>query len=220
MQTLQLINVYNSCLISIFFTKDSLIISRLNELIKNDCKQLVVRNFNLHHLHWEDRRYFFCHAMIDVLLNIIINVQLKLLLESDTITWKTYNQLMTINLVFDSNRIQFMIYKCKVRIDLHQSSNHLSIVTKLCLHTFFIQSLTCWLWKKMNMKSLSIHLRIYLTADCSLNDKAAINDRVIKITYILQEVIKKSTFWAKSLNHVKDFWNQRCFKIIMKSRYL
>jgi hypothetical protein len=36
----------------------------------------------------------------------------------------------------------------------------------------------------MNIKSLNIHLRIHLTADCSLNDKAMINNKVIKITYI------------------------------------
>jgi len=44
------------------------------------------------------------------------------------------------------------------------------------------------------MKTLNAYLRIYLTVDHSLNDKAAINDKVIKITYILQEVIEKSTF--------------------------
>ena len=50
-QTLQLINIYNSC--SLFFTsiKRSSIISRLSELLKDDCKQLIVRDFNLHHSH-------------------------------------------------------------------------------------------------------------------------------------------------------------------------
>ena len=49
---------------------------------------------------------------------------------------------MTINLIFDSEKIQFMIYKCKVRIDLHQKSDHLSIITELNLQTISAQFLT------------------------------------------------------------------------------
>jgi len=71
--------------------------------------------------------------MIDTLLNIVINARLKLLLKSDTITRKTYNQFTTINLVFSSEKIQFMTRKCKVRINVHQKLDHLSIVTKLNL---------------------------------------------------------------------------------------
>jgi len=75
----------------------------------------------------------------DVLLNIIMNARLKLLLESDIITKKIHNQHTMIDLAFDSEKIQFMIHKCKVKTDLHQEFNHLSIVTKLCPRTFFMQ---------------------------------------------------------------------------------
>ncbi len=50
-QMLQLINVYNSCSLFIIFTKESSTISHLNKLIKDDCKQLIVEDFNLHHSH-------------------------------------------------------------------------------------------------------------------------------------------------------------------------
>ncbi len=199
-QTLWLINVYNLCSLSIIFTEESFTISRLNELIKDNCKQLIVEDFNLHHLHWEDRKCFTHYTVTDALLNIITNARLKLLLESDTITKKTHNQLTTINLAFDSEKIQFMIYKCKMRTDLHQKSDHLSIVTKLCLHTSFMQLTTHWLWKKMNTEALNAHLRIHLFVDHFLNDKTAIDDRVAEITHALQEIIEKSTSWAKSLN--------------------
>ncbi len=118
-QTLQLINVYNSC--SLFFTsiKRSSIISCLSELLKDDCKQLIMRDFNLHHSHWEKRRCFTQHAAINSLLDIITNTKLKLLLKSDIITRKTYNQFTIIDLVFSSEKIQFMTRKCKIRIDLH-----------------------------------------------------------------------------------------------------
>ncbi len=192
-QMLWLINIYNSCSLFIIFTEELCTISHLNELIKNDCKQLIVEDFNLHHLHWEDKRCFIHHTATDVLLNIIMNVRLKLLLESDTITRKIHNQLTTINLAFDSKKIQFMIYKCKMRTDLHQKSDHLSIITKLCLCTSFMQLTTRWLWKKINTEALNTHLRIHLLIDCFLNDKTAINDRVAEITHVLQKVIKKFT---------------------------
>ena len=199
-QTLRLINIYNSCSLSIIFTEESFTISRLNELIKNDCKQLIIKDFNLHHLHWKGRRCFTHHTATDALLNIIINARLKLLLESDTITKETHNQLTTIDLVFDNEKIQFMIHKCEMRTDLHQESDYLSIVTKLCLCTFFMQLTTCWLWKKMNTEALNAHLKIHLFVDRFLDDKTAIDDRVAKITHALQEVIEKSTSEAKLLN--------------------
>ncbi len=50
-QMLRLINIYNSCSLFIIFTEKSFTISRLNELIKDDCKQLIVEDFNLHYSH-------------------------------------------------------------------------------------------------------------------------------------------------------------------------
>ncbi len=47
-----------------------------------------------------------------------------------------------------------------------------------------------------------------------------INDRVVEITHMLQEIIKKSTSWAKSLIQAQDFWNQICSKVVMKLRWL
>ncbi len=68
--------------------------------------------------------------------------RLKLLLESDIIIKEIHSQFITIDLAFDSERIQFMIYKCKMRTDLHQESDHLLIVIKLCLYTIFMQFMT------------------------------------------------------------------------------
>ncbi len=138
-QTLRLLNVYNSCSLFTTFTERSLIISRLNELLKNDCKQLIVEDFNLHHSHWEKRRCFTRHMMTDTLLNIITNTRLKLLLKSDIITCEAHNQFTTINLVFSSEKIQFMTCKCEIQINLHQRLNHLLIITELCLQTISVQ---------------------------------------------------------------------------------
>ncbi len=138
-QTLRLLNVYNLNSLFITFTEKLSTISCLNELLKNDCEQLVVEDFNLHHSHWEKWRCFTRHMTTDTLLNVITNARLKLLLKSDTITHEAHNQFTTIDLVFSSEKIQFMTRKCEIRINLHQRSNHLSIVTELCLQTISVQ---------------------------------------------------------------------------------
>ncbi len=197
---LRLLNIYNSSWLFITFTEKFLTISRLNELLKNDCKQLVVKDFNLHHSHWEKRKCFTQHMMIDTLLNIITIARLKLLLKLNIITHKTHNQFIMIDLIFSNEKIQFMTCKCKVQIDLHQRSDHLLIVTELNLQTISVQFSTHWLWKKMNTEALSAYLQIHLSSDHSLNSKAEINDRTTEIIRVLQEIIEKFTFWAKSSN--------------------
>ncbi len=220
MQILKLLNIYNSYSLSTTFTERSLIISRLNELLKNDCKQLIVEDFNLHHSHWEKWRCFTHHMMTDTLLNVITNTRLKLLLKSDIITHETHNQFTTIDLVFSSEKIQFMTCKCEIRIDLHQRLNHLSIITELCLQTISVQLLTWWLWKKMNTEALNAYLQIHLSLKRSLDDKTMMNVRVCKIIRVLQKIIEKSILLTKSSNWARDFWNQSCFEVVMKSRRL
>ncbi len=98
-QALKLLNVYNSCSLFTTFIEKSSINSHLNELFKNDCEQLIIKDFNLHHSHWKKRRCFTRHTIIDTLLNIITNIRLKLLLKSDIITCKAHNQFMMIDLI-------------------------------------------------------------------------------------------------------------------------
>jgi len=181
---------------------------------------LIIKDFNLHHSHWERWRCFTHHMMIDTLLNIITNARLKLLLKSDTITCEAHNQFTMIDLVFNNEKIQFMIHKCKIQINLHQRLNHLSIITKLCLQIISVQLLTWWLWKKMNTEALSAYLQIHLSLKRSLDNKTMMNDKVCKIIRVLQKIIKKFILLTKSLNWIKDFWNQSCFKVVMKSRWL
>ncbi len=96
-------------------------------------------NSNLHHSHWERWRCFSQHAATDSLLNIVTNAKLKLLLKSDIIMRKIHNQFTIIDLIFSSEKIQFMTCKCKIRMNLHQELNHLSIIMKLCLQTISVQ---------------------------------------------------------------------------------
>jgi len=158
--------------------------------------------------------------MIDTLLNVITNARLKLLLKSNIITHEVHNQFTMIDLVFNSEKIQFMTCKCKIQINLHQRLNHLSIITELCLQIISVQLLIQQLWKKMNTEALSAYLQIHLSLKHFLDDKTMMNDRVCKIIKVLQKIIKKFIFLTKSSNQARDFWNQSCFEVVMKSRWL
>jgi hypothetical protein len=83
-----------------------------------------------------------------------------------------------------------------------------------------MQFLTQWLWKKMNTEALNAYLWIHLSLKCSLNDKIMMNDKVCKIIRVLQKIIEKFIFLTKSSNWTRDFWNQSCFEVVMKSRWL
>ncbi len=72
----------------------------------------------------------------------------------------------------------------------------------------------------MNTEALSAYLWIHLSLKHSLDDKTMMNDRVCKIIRVLQKIIKKFIFLTKSSNWARDFWNQSCFKVVMKSRWL
>ncbi len=72
----------------------------------------------------------------------------------------------------------------------------------------------------MNTEALSAYLQIHLSLKHFLDDKIMMNDRVCKIIRVLQKIIKKFIFLTKSSNWVRDFWNQSCFKVVMKSRWL
>ncbi len=48
--------------------------------------------------------------MTNILLNVITNARLKLLLKLNISTYKAHNQFMMIDLVFNSEKIQFMIF--------------------------------------------------------------------------------------------------------------
>ncbi len=72
----------------------------------------------------------------------------------------------------------------------------------------------------MNTEALSAYLQIHLSLKCFLDDKTMMNDKVRKIIRVLQKIIKKFIFLTKSLNQARDFWNQSCFKVVMKSRRL
>ena len=158
--------------------------------------------------------------MINSLLDIITNAKLKLLLKSDTITCKTHNQFTTIDLVFSSEKIQFMILNCKIHINLHQELNYLLIVIELYLQITSIQSSTQWLWKKMNTETLSAYLYMHLLLNHSLNSKTMMNKRMCKVIKMLQKIIEKFTLLTKSSSQAKNFWNLNCSKIVMKSRWL
>lgn len=57
----------------------------------------------------------------------------------------------------------------------------------------YVNFMLSFLKKKMNMNALNVYLRMHLSVDCFLNNETTINDRIKKITRMLQKVIKNFT---------------------------
>ncbi len=203
MQTLQLINVYNSYLLFFTSTKKSSIIFHLNKLFKDDCKQLIIRNFNLHYFHWKRWRCFTWYTAINTLLNIIISAKLKLLLKLRIVTCKTHNQFTMIDLVFSSEKLQFMTCKCKICIDLHQRSNYFqSSLSYVCKQLEYNSQLVDYerKWTQKRWMHICEYIFIWIilwTARQWWTIECAKSSRCYK------RLSRNLLFW-------KDFWNSDC----------
>ncbi len=76
------------------------LIYSLRQLLDKSDKHLILSNFNLHYLSWEDVRCLIRYYMTDDLVRITNEVRLQLLTSSNIITWENYRSVIMMNLVF------------------------------------------------------------------------------------------------------------------------
>lgn len=128
-------NVYNPSPASQSSTNSSSTLPTLSYALDAgmNVKHIVVGDFNLHHPYWSRPLRSSQHAAADQLLDIIKEVDFKLALPPDTITWEARQSCSTIDLVFLSARLIAKLEHCKTRLKMEQSSDHIPILTKLLL---------------------------------------------------------------------------------------
>ena len=102
----------------------------VNEIETN---HILLNDFNLHHSLWSESSKFTQHVMINQLIDIIDEADMKLILLQETITWEAKNFQSIIDLVFMWNELTNKIEHCKTRSKINQSFDHISIFTKLLL---------------------------------------------------------------------------------------
>jgi hypothetical protein len=130
------IDVHNDYNISFSFytTRNALaVIKTVKDCLKNDEKHFLLKNFNLHYSLWSDATRLIQHDATDQLLNVVQQTQFRFILLSNIIIWKTRQSQNTIDLIFMTKKLQEKLIHCMTRSKMNQSSNHISIFTKLMI---------------------------------------------------------------------------------------
>jgi hypothetical protein len=126
-------NVYN-VLLNFYKTRNILAtIEIVKNRLNNDEEHILLKDFNLHHSLWSKAIKFIQHDATNQLLNVVQQTQLRFILFSNTIIWKTRHFQNTIDLMFMTKELQKKLIHCMTRSKMNQSLNHISIFTKLML---------------------------------------------------------------------------------------
>jgi len=116
-------------IIKYIINSQKLFIFRLLQLLSKSEEHILLRNFNLHHLIWDESQCFIRHNMMNELLCIVNEADLQLLILSDIITWEARNQSFTVNLIFSSVSLKQKMISYYININLKNDSDHHSIFT-------------------------------------------------------------------------------------------
>jgi hypothetical protein len=130
------INVYNVYYVSLNFytTRSALIVIEIvKDYLNDDEKHILSENFNLHHFLWNDATKSTQHDAINQFLNVVHQTQFKFILFSNIVIWKTRHFQNTIDLIFMTKKLQKEFIHCMTKSKMNQSSNHISIFTKLMI---------------------------------------------------------------------------------------
>ncbi len=138
--------------------KESL--SDIEKMLHMSKECILVEDFNLHHLTWEESFYSRQHLLSNDLIEMITNVNALLMLSQDTITRDYQKSQMTINLIFTTDDIMNQLIWCKIDEEMKNFSDHLSIQTiidfRVCKES--ARKSRCN-WKTMNEKKFINILR-------------------------------------------------------------
>ncbi len=100
---------------------------------------------------------------------------------------------------------------------MNQSSNHISIFTKLMIIVKKIESRRRRIWKNMNTKKFMNNWRKFV-ASSSFNRVAQIEIYVLKIQRCVLRLIKFFISWINFFFEIKFFWNEKCVEAITTTK--
>jgi endonuclease/exonuclease/phosphatase family metal-dependent hydrolase len=144
-------NVYNVSL-SFYTTRSALtIIETVKDCLNDDEEHILLRDFNLHHSLWSDTTRSTQHDATNQLLNVAQQTQLRFILLSNIVIWKTRHSKNTINLIFMTKKLQKKLIHCMTKSKMNQNSDHISIFTRLMIIVEKNESRRRRAWKNMSI---------------------------------------------------------------------
>ena len=177
-------NVYNSLSVSTTSTDSLFTLSHLKAALQQKDIHIIVRDFNLYHSYWRGQWCLTKYTAVNQLVNITTEVQLDLLLSSETVTQKINAQYSTIDLVFISDWITERLLSCRVRENLYHRSDYLSVITEISLCIRDAIQLKHRAWKKLNTVKL---LKFLIKAIQSMHH----NSNLLQIREIVKTYVKQ-----------------------------
>jgi len=78
LRTIYIYNIYNFCLLFTTAIKGSSTLRSLSEALLKIDKYIIIENFNLYYLYWENRIYLFRHLAANTIMDIAAIAKLKL----------------------------------------------------------------------------------------------------------------------------------------------
>jgi hypothetical protein len=202
-------NIYNVSL-SFYTTRSALtIIKIVKDCLNDDEKHILLKDFNLHHFLWSDTTRSTQHDATNQLLNVVQQTQFRLILLSDIVIWETRHSKSMIDLIFMTKKLQKRFIHCMTRSKMNQSSDHISIFTKLMIIVEKNESRRRRAWKSINIDK---HLDSWreLVASSSFNCVAQIEVYVQEIQQCVLRSIKIFVSWTNFFSEIKLFWNEKC----------
>jgi hypothetical protein len=180
---------------------------------------ILFEDFNLHHFFWNDSSKSTQYATTNELLNIIEKHDLTLTLFREIITWENRITTSTIDFTFMTFYLIERLKHCVTRLDLDQSSNHISISTRIFCD---IESNSSWTfqraWKMIDLKKIKEVEKnaSFLSRSSSIRE---IDEYVREIQKFLQLMMKKIVFWTILNWYVKLFWIKKYDNAVKNIRW-
>jgi hypothetical protein len=123
--------------------------------------------------------------------------------------WKTRYFKNTIDLIFMTKKLQKKFIHCMTRSKMNQSSDYISIFTKLMIIVKRNESRRRRAWKSMSIDKLLNNWREFV-ASSSFSCVAQIEAYALKIQQCVLRSIKIFVSWANFSSEIKFFWNEKC----------
>ena len=129
---------------------------------------------------------------------------MKLILSHKTITWEIKNSQNIIDLIFMSNELINRIKHCKIKSEINQSFDHISIFTKFLLKIVTTSIIFRKLWKSINVEKIKeIKKKVLLIKNSKI--RSQINKSIKKLQNYLIEIINKIIYKQKQAAKANSF---------------
>jgi hypothetical protein len=143
--------------------------------------------------------------------------QLRLILLPGTVIWETRHFKSTIDLIFMTKKLQERFIHCMTRSKMNQSSDHISIFTKLMIVVKRNESRRRRAWKSISIDKLLDSWREFV-ASSSFSCVAQVEAYAQKIQQCILRSIEIFVSWTNFFSEIKFFWNEKCAEAVTTTR--